>query len=467
MLTTKTKLISSMETEERQIEKKENIQLKEKIKQLEEEVDASQIERKELKVNINQLEEEVVRLRQQHSIMRKVTLKRRFWQLLSFDTTMNSKWMESLTTISEKGLQIVRQPKPSSKKPSLLLKGEPHLIEEAEESIKELQSSVCQKSLPLVRPGIAKFFRHSQNQKMLYEIQAQAKVCIEIGIEEQDAHEKKYLPQSSKFVKVCSGATHQLKTVNVYLGDITEFNRAEVIVTAANERLQHVGGVALAIAQKGGPAIQEESDEHVRKRGTVETGKAVLFTKTGNLPPPYKAIVHAVGPTWNHSSAAHDQDIALLKKACMRALVCAKSYGSISIPAINSGVFGFPINVCADTLIQAVIEFSEMHEDSELTDINFVILQNNASAFQRAMKKHISNVASHQSSGASASSSYSSSSSSASASHSVHTSTDVTQQPTYTGGRTSSAKSAAPSYQLTALQLIKITQGNILDVQVS
>ena len=72
----------------------------------------------------------------------------------------------------------------------------------------------------------------------------------------------------------------------------------------------------------------------------------------------------------------------------MRALVCAQSYGSISIPAISSGVHGFPINVCADTLIQAVVDFSEIHEDSELTDIYFII-QLNASAFQRAMEKHI------------------------------------------------------------------------------
>ena len=46
-----------------------------------------------------------------------------------------------------------------------------------------------------------------------------------------------------------------------------------MIVNDANDRLQHIGGVALAIARKGGPVIQEESDEHVRRRGTVETGK--------------------------------------------------------------------------------------------------------------------------------------------------------------------------------------------------
>ena len=104
----------------------------------------------------------------------------------------------------------------------------------------------------------------------------------------------------------------------------------------------------------------------------------------------------------------------------MRALVCAKSYGSISIPAISSGVFGFPIDVCADTLIQAVIEFSEIHEDSELTDINFIILRKNASAFQRAMVINI------QSSGAASSSFLSS------ASHSVNIGATRTHQPAYT-----------------------------------
>ena len=132
--------------------------------------------------------------------------------------------------------------------------------------------------------------------------------------------------------------------------------------------------------------------------------------------------MHAVGPTWNRSSVTHDRVITILKKACMRALVCAQSYGSISIPAISSGVHGFPINVCADTLIQAVVDFSEIHEDSELTDIYFII-QLNASAFQRAMEKHIDNVLSHQSSGASSSSFLSF------ASHSVNIGTTITQQP--------------------------------------
>ena len=67
VLTTKTKLISGMATERCQIEKKGNLQLKENINQLEEEVAAHQFERKELKDNINQLGEEVAA----HQIVRK------------------------------------------------------------------------------------------------------------------------------------------------------------------------------------------------------------------------------------------------------------------------------------------------------------------------------------------------------------------------------------------------------------
>ncbi len=49
-------------------------------------------------------------------------------------------------------------------------------------------------------------------------------------------------------------------TVLIKRGDITEED-TEAIVNAANSQLQHGGGVAGAIARKGGREIQEESDK--------------------------------------------------------------------------------------------------------------------------------------------------------------------------------------------------------------
>ncbi|MGA8916845.1 MAG: macro domain-containing protein [Nitrososphaeraceae archaeon] len=70
-------------------------------------------------------------------------------------------------------------------------------------------------------------------------------------------------------------------------GDITERN-TDAIVNAANSYLKHGGGVAGAIVRKGGPTIQEESNNI----GFVPVGSAVITT-AGKLS--CKAVIHAVG----------------------------------------------------------------------------------------------------------------------------------------------------------------------------
>mgnify|MGYP001174237101 CR=1 FL=1 len=61
-------------------------------------------------------------------------------------------------------------------------------------------------------------------------------------------------------------------------GDLTR-EPVDAIVNAANEHLQHGGGVAGAISRAGGPAIQRESDAV----GYTPTGTAAV-TGAGALP---------------------------------------------------------------------------------------------------------------------------------------------------------------------------------------
>ena len=140
---------------------------------------------------------------------------------------------------------------------------------------------------------------------------------------------------------------------------------------------------------KGGPIIQQESDEYVQYKGRVSTGSAVSFNKVGNLP--YKAIVHAVGPRWTYSGN-QEREIALLKKAIRTSLSKARDYTSIALPAISSGIYGFPSDVCANALVEAAVEFSKSDPDSNISEINFVILQDNADVFLEAAKKHMKNI---------------------------------------------------------------------------
>jgi O-acetyl-ADP-ribose deacetylase (regulator of RNase III) len=130
------------------------------------------------------------------------------------------------------------------------------------------------------------------------------------------------------------------KVIRLVKGDITEQN-VDVIVNPANSFLKHGGGVAGAIVRKGRNIIQIESD----KKGFVPVGSSVLTT-SGKLP--CNAIIHTVGPKMGEGN----EDFKLSKSInSSLSLASEKGYTSISIPAISSGIFGFPKDRCADILL--------------------------------------------------------------------------------------------------------------------
>jgi O-acetyl-ADP-ribose deacetylase len=77
-------------------------------------------------------------------------------------------------------------------------------------------------------------------------------------------------------------------------GDLTS-EAVDAIVNAANDRLAHGGGVALAIVQAGGEVIQEESSAWVAQHGLVKHASPA-YTSGGQMPCRY--VIHAVGPIW-------------------------------------------------------------------------------------------------------------------------------------------------------------------------
>ncbi|XP_066277094.1 uncharacterized protein [Branchiostoma lanceolatum] len=137
-------------------------------------------------------------------------------------------------------------------------------------------------------------------------------------------------------------------------GNITQ-QPVDVIANAANETLDHGGGVAGAISKAGGPSVQRESKDYVRTRGPLcVTGTAV--TSGGKLP--CKNIIHAVGPRWirGHEDANERE----LRQTCYNILTKASATlkaQSVAIPAISSGIFGMPKQKCADSLLSGLLEF--------------------------------------------------------------------------------------------------------------
>ncbi|OMJ71807.1 hypothetical protein SteCoe_29899 [Stentor coeruleus] len=139
--------------------------------------------------------------------------------------------------------------------------------------------------------------------------------------------------------------------IAVIQADITS-EHVDAIVNAANEHLAHGGGVAGAISSRGGRDIQRESDEYVRKNGPVDTGDVGL-TGPGHLP--CKFVIHAVGPVWHEST----KDDELLESAILNSFLKADELEltSISIPAISSGIFGYPKPRCAILMIRTVKKY--------------------------------------------------------------------------------------------------------------
>jgi O-acetyl-ADP-ribose deacetylase len=112
-------------------------------------------------------------------------------------------------------------------------------------------------------------------------------------------------------------------------------------VNAANGHLAHGGGVAGIIARAAGPALEDESERIVRERGPLPTGSAVVTT-AGRLP--FKGVIHAVGPRLGEGG-----EQAKLEAALDAAFACARERGwdSVSFPAVSSGIFAVPLDVCA------------------------------------------------------------------------------------------------------------------------
>ncbi|HUJ11557.1 MAG TPA: macro domain-containing protein [Verrucomicrobiae bacterium] len=141
-------------------------------------------------------------------------------------------------------------------------------------------------------------------------------------------------------------------TLELVQGDITAL-KLDAIVNAANKYLAHGGGVALAIVRKGGSQIQVESTALIAKRGPLVTGEAVI-TSGGKLPA--KFVIHTVGPVWHEQS--EEESDQLLRKAVRSCLTIAdeKELKQIALPAISTGIYGFPMERAAPLMLKEVVD---------------------------------------------------------------------------------------------------------------
>jgi len=166
--------------------------------------------------------------------------------------------------------------------------------------------------------------------------------------------------------------TDNREKIKIMEGDLTEME-TDAIVNAASNDLKLGAGVAGAICKKGGPAIQEECD----RIGTIAVGEAAI-TGAGNLKAGH--VIHAAS-----MSLGGDTTEDNLRSSVRESLRLADENGlkSIAFPAIGTGVAGFPLDRCAEAMIEEVMKHLEA--GSSLQEVYFVLFEQEAyEAFNKA-----------------------------------------------------------------------------------
>lgn len=148
-------------------------------------------------------------------------------------------------------------------------------------------------------------------------------------------------------------------------GDLT-VQLVDAIVNAANAQLMHGGGIAALIARKGGPVINRESRAWVKQHGPVSHGDPA-YTSGGDLP--CRFVIHAVGPVWG--SGDEDKKLAAAAAGSLR-VAEELELQSIALPAISTGIFGFPKERAAGVIYQAIHSYFKNQPESCLTDVRLV-----------------------------------------------------------------------------------------------
>ncbi|XP_029967708.1 protein mono-ADP-ribosyltransferase PARP9-like isoform X2 [Salarias fasciatus] len=145
--------------------------------------------------------------------------------------------------------------------------------------------------------------------------------------------------------------------VSVWKADLTQLN-VDAVVNAANTQLSHGGGLAAALSEAGGPQIKRYSDDYIRKHGRLKTGQAIICD-AGSLP--CKKLIHAVGPYVAKSSQVNKQARSELETVIRSILeiVVKHQLNTVAIPAISSGLFNYPLEDCARTIVTTVKRYFE------------------------------------------------------------------------------------------------------------
>jgi len=158
-------------------------------------------------------------------------------------------------------------------------------------------------------------------------------------------------------------------------GDITS-QTTDAIVNAANTRLLAGGGVCGAIHRVAGPELEREC----REIGDCPTGDARITDAYGL---PCKYVIHAVAPRyWNGTRGESE----LLRHCYQSIFSLTENHGikSISIPAIGTGIYRYPIKEATEIAFATTLATQKKQDLS----VEFVCFdENTATVYEETFQR--------------------------------------------------------------------------------
>lgn len=118
----------------------------------------------------------------------------------------------------------------------------------------------------------------------------------------------------------------------------------------------------------GGYEIQKECNEYIKVNGQLLAGQ-FYTSKAGRLP--CHAVIHAVGPMWQKGERNEEN---ILFETVYNVLEHAEksSFSSIAMPAISTGVYGFPLNKACKAILDGIEEFVIREKPMILTEVHLI-----------------------------------------------------------------------------------------------
>ncbi|XP_041947801.1 protein mono-ADP-ribosyltransferase PARP14-like isoform X3 [Alosa sapidissima] len=283
------------------------------------------------------------------------------------------------------------------KRPRIKLSGERTYVKPAVDAFKKMVTSLFIDELKVCKPGAKKYFQ--EQGSLLLSMMVRDHRCVVLlqddsMLEDEDEDEDdersdgKFSTFSDSQQGYCEVKMPCGVLIAVSKADICKF-QADAVVNAANEDLKHIGGLALALLNAAGRQLQSDCDRYTSKHGPLRPGDAII-TEAGRLP--CKHVVHAVGPRF--SDTDRKTAVQRLTRAITESLNRASGANctSIAIPAISSGIFGFPLDLCTDTIATAVREYFERGHQQGRNSLNKVYLLNNDDRTVNAMVQAVEKV---------------------------------------------------------------------------